>query len=95
MKSSKELLTPIANSQKLKTPIAYRDLDKVEKITPFEADELIKSNQHLISDQKYKPFFYRKLYNIGQSAFMSIARRAEEGNNPPALFVYLLREYDK
>lgn len=95
MESAKKILTPIAYSQKLTTPIAYRDSSKIEKISSYEADELIKSNSHLISDKKYKPFFYKKLYSIGKSAFITLARRAEEGKNPPALFVHLLKEYDR
>ena len=95
MESSKEILTPIANSKKLITSIAYRDSIKIEKISSYEADELIKANNHLISDLKYKPFFYKKLYSIGKAAFIMLARRAEEGKVPAALFVHLLREYDK
>jgi len=91
----KEILTPIAYSKKLITPIAYRDSIKLEKMSSKEADELIKENNHLISDFKYKPFFYKKLYSIGKSAFIMLARRAEEGKVPPALFVHLLKEYDK
>ena len=95
MKSAKKIINTIAYSQKLTTPIAYRDSGNLEKLTTKEADQLIKSNSHLISDRKYNPFFYKKLYSIGKSAFLTLARRAEEGNNPPALFVHLLKEYDR
>ena len=45
--------------------------------------------------QNYKPFFYKKLYSIGKSAYITLARRAETGSNPPALFVHLLKDYDR
>jgi hypothetical protein len=95
VKSAKKILNPIAYSQKLTTSIAYSITNKLEKISSYEADQLIKSYSHLISDSKYKPFFYKKLYSIGKSAFITLATRAEAGKNPPALFVHLLKEYDR
>ena len=95
MESARKILTPIAYSQKLKTTIAYSSSNKLEKITTAEADSLVKEYAHLISDSNYKPFFYKKLYSIGKSAYITLAKRAETGSNPPALFVHLLKDYDR
>jgi hypothetical protein len=90
MQSTGKLLKTIDYSNKIKKTIGYSS-----NIASNEADLIIKEYSYLISDPKYKPYFYKKLYTLGKSAFMTIAGRAKEGKNPPALFVYLLNEYDQ
>ena len=92
MQSSKEILNTIDYSPKAKVnTIDYRD----NKLSIKEADQVIKEVTHLIDNPQYKPYFYKKLYLCGKDKFLMIAKRAEEGNNPPRLFVSLLKEYCK
>lgn len=90
MLSTKKILSSIAYSNKNKKTIAYS-----KEINTKEADMIIEEYSHLITDPKYKPFFYKKLYTLGRSTFAMLASRAKEGRNPAALFVHLLKEYDQ
>ncbi len=65
----------------------YRTIDTIE------ADNIIKSTMDLIDDESYKPFFYKRLYSLGKSKYLSTAEHCRKyGKKPAKLFVYMLKE---
>ena len=82
----------IANSQlevKTLTPIGYRTIAGVKHL---KADDRINEvkDMGLITDDKFKPYFYKKYYALGDGTFMDLATRAMQGRNPSGLFCSLL-----
>ena len=72
--------------------IDYRSIVK-DKPDAKEADAIIADCKDLIDDEKYKPFFYRRLYDLGKSKFLEQAFKARKYNRNGAgrLFVHLLK----
>lgn len=72
--------------------IDYRTIVK-DKPDAKEADAIIADCQDLIDDEKYKPFFYRRLYDLGKNKFLEQAFKARKYNRNGAgrLFVHLLK----
>lgn len=68
--------------------------DGVKKISANEADAIIKDckDRGLIDDEKYEPFFYKKLYEHGKSKFLQAAEKAIKYNKQGAgrMFTHLL-----
>lgn len=64
----------IGNSKHLKADDRISEIDKMG----------------LISDAKFKPYFYKKYYHLGDSTFMDMAHRAMQGKQPAKLFCSLL-----
>lgn len=63
------------------------------KITTAQADALMDDCSDLITDASYRPFFFKKLYALGPTAFMQLAEHARKyGRYPDRLFVNLLRK---
>lgn len=58
-----------------------------------EADAIIEDCKDLIDDEKFKPFFYKKLYELGKSRFMEQAYKARKyhKNGAGRFFVHLLK----
>ncbi len=46
----------------------------------------------LIDDSRYRPFFFKRLYNLGPAKFLELADRARAGAQPARLFCKLLKE---
>lgn len=62
-------------------------------IDTIEADNIIKSTMDLIDDESYKPFFYKRLYSLGKSKYLSTAEHCRKyGKAPAKLFVYMLKK---
>lgn len=57
-----------------------------------DADRLVSNASHLIDDDKYKPFYYKKLYKIGPDKFKEIILLAEKGKQPSRLFAKLMKD---
>lgn len=92
MKSANQIIKTIDYRQKVKEKtIDY----STNKISIEDADSIINSIAHLIDNNDYRPYFYKKLYACGAGMFLSIAKRAEEGKTPSRLFVALLKAYCK
>lgn len=81
---------------------SYRDKTKTNKtsiaivkdnLTAREADQIIDSVSDLIDDERFKPFFYKKLYTNGRQWFIEQAYRARKPyiNQPSKFFVHLMR----
>lgn len=91
MVSTKEILQKQKNN--------YRTIDyssniitNYRTIDTIEADNIIKSTIDLIDDESYKPFFYKRLYSVGKSKYLSTAEHCRKYAKTPAkLFVYMLK----
>lgn len=64
----------------------------IDKLSAKEADSIIADCDDLIDNKKYKPFFYKKLYQIGKTRFIEQAEKARRYNRQGAgrLFVHLI-----
>lgn len=64
-----------------------------DNLSAKEADAIIADCSDLIDDEKYKPFFYRRLYDLGKTKFLEQAFKARKYNNKGGgrLFVHLLK----
>ena len=64
-----------------------------DKLSSKEADAIIADCQDLIDDQKFKPFFYKKLYELGKGRFLEQAYKARKYHrgSPGRFFVHLLK----
>ena len=64
-----------------------------DKPSAKEADAIIADCMDLIDDQKFKPFFYKKLYELGKGRFLEQAYKARKYSNgsPGRMFVHLLK----
>lgn len=64
-----------------------------QKVTTAQADQMIAMCSDLIDADKYKPFFFKRLYAIGPAKFMELADHARKyGTQPSRLFVKMLKE---
>ena len=74
---------------------SHRDSIAIVKDKPSakEADAIIEDCKDLIDDQNFKPFFYKKLYELGKSRFMEQAYKARKYHrgSPGRFFVHLLK----
>lgn len=62
-------------------------------MTTEQADELMDSCADLIADAKYRPFFFKKLYELGPRSFLQLAEHARKyGKYPDRLFVRMLHK---
>lgn len=93
MHSAKKLLNSRSidyRSNSINKSIDYRTI-----VSTQEADKIIEAALDLISDQKFKPFFFKTLYIIGPSNFyesMDYARK-QSVECRPCIFVKRLKEY--
>ena len=64
-----------------------------DKPNAKEADAIIADCKDLIDDQNFKPFFYKKLYELGKARFMEQAYKARKyhRNGAGKFFVHLLK----
>jgi hypothetical protein len=64
-----------------------------DKPNAKEADAIIADCMDLIDDQKFKPFFYKKLYELGKGRFLEQAYKARKYHrgSPGRFFVHLLK----
>lgn len=64
-----------------------------DNLSAKEADAIIEDCKDLIDDQKFKPFFYKKLYALGKSRFLEQAYKARKYHrgSPGRFFVHLLK----
>ena len=73
----------------------HRDSIAIVKDKPNakEADAIIADCIDLIDDQKFKPFFYKKLYELGKGRFLEQAYKARKYHrgSPGRFFVHLLK----
>jgi hypothetical protein len=84
----------------IETPIDYRKIQENKKsasgkMTMFQADEIIKQAVDLISNEDFRPYFYKTLYLIGPANFyeaMDYARK-QQVNCQPCIFAKRLKEY--
>lgn len=61
-------------------------------MTTEQANQLMDSCADLITDAKYRPFFFKRLYAMGPTAFIQLAEHARKyGRFPDRLFVKMLR----
>lgn len=74
---------------------SHRDSIAIVKDKPSakEADAIIEDCKDLIDDQNFKPFFYKKLYELGKARFMEQAYKARKyhRNGAGKFFVHLLK----
>lgn len=56
-----------------------------------EAEAIIAGVEHLIDDPKFKPFFFRKLYELGPTRFMEIADQSRHADYPSRKFARTLK----
>lgn len=56
-----------------------------------QANTIIEDYSHLIDD-KYKKWFYKQLYRVGEREFRKAASIAKEGKTPDRLFVCILKD---
>ena len=72
--------------------IDYRSIVK-DKLSAKDADAIIADCKDLIDDEKFKPFFYKRLYELGKNRFLEQAFKARKYNRNGAgrLFVHLLK----
>lgn len=74
---------------------SHRDSIAIVKDKPSakEADAIIEDCKDLIDDQNFKPFFYKKLYELGKGRFLEQAYKARKYHNgsPGRFFVHLLK----
>lgn len=62
-------------------------------MTREQADSVMDTCTDLITDAKYKPFFFKRLYAVGPTVFIQLADHSRKyGKYPDRLFVKLLRE---
>ena len=62
-------------------------------MTTEQANNLMDECSDLISDANYRPFFFKKLYAIGPTAFLQLADHTRKyGKYPARLFVKMLRQ---
>lgn len=64
-----------------------------DKPSAKDADAIIADCRDLIDNEKFKPFFYKKLYELGKSRFMEQAYKARKyhKNGAGRFFVHLLK----
>lgn len=64
-----------------------------DKPSAKEADAIIADCLDLIDDQNFKPFFYKKLYELGKGRFLEQAYKARKYHrgSPGRFFVHLLK----
>lgn len=88
MVSSKEIILNTNYSS-----IVSNNKNNYSSIDTIEADNIIESTKDLIDDQSYKPFFYKRLYSLGKSKYLSTAEHCRKyGKAPAKLFVYMLKK---
>lgn len=70
----------------------YSSIEETKhSLTKNQADRIIETVADLIDDPKYKPFFFKRLYVIGPTNFLTIYDQAKKGKFPSRLFVSLLK----
>ena len=97
---SKRSIDTIETNKLVITSIDYRTIDKSKinsnkKLSTSQAEEIIEQALSLISDLKFKPFFYKTLYLIGPEAFyeaMDFAAKSK-AQCKECIFVKRLKEY--
>lgn len=64
-----------------------------DNLSARDADAIIEDCKDLIDDEKFKPFFYKKLYDLGKNRFMEQAYKARKYHrgSPGRFFVHLLK----
>ena len=64
-----------------------------DKLSSRDADAIIEDCKDLIDDDKFKPFFYKKLYELGKGRFLEQAYKARKYHrgSPGRFFVHLLK----
>ncbi len=87
-----ESFKTIANSQSEIKNLSTIDYRTIGNSKHLKADDRISEvyKMGLISDIKFKPYFYKKYYHLGDSTFMDMAHRAMQGKQPAKLFCSLL-----
>lgn len=69
---------------------ASASIEPIE-LTHAQADNVMASCLDLIDDDRYRPFFFKKLYTIGPARFVEQAEKARKyGKQPGKTFVDLL-----
>jgi len=79
-------------SNEVNSSIAIESIVK-DDLSAKEADAIIDDCKDLIDDEKYKPYFYKRLYELGKKRFLEQAFKARKYNRNGAgrLFVHLLK----
>lgn len=73
-----------------------KTIDYSKQLTTKQADSLVAQAQDLISDHKFRPFFFKTLYIIGPTAFLEAIDYARSSIDPkcrPCIFVNRLKEH--